>query len=111
MQDVHIYLAYLSFYPPQVSSKTAKSILRAHESGQEIKSSKNKPRQKCQFFSNVWLKEELALKIHSYHKENKFFTLDNLLHFAKEEVEYTAGRTTLYKILKSMGYRYKKVNG
>jgi transposase len=53
----------------------------------------------------------LALKIHSYHKENKFFTLDNLLHFAKEEVEYTAGRTTLYKILKSMGYRYKKVNG
>jgi transposase len=53
----------------------------------------------------------LALKIHSYHKENKSFTLDNLLHFAKEEVEYTAGRTTLYKILKSMGYRYKKVNG
>jgi hypothetical protein len=52
----------------------------------------------------------LSRKIYSFHKENKHFTLDDLLNFAKEELNYTLSRTTLYKILRSMGFKYKKVN-
>jgi hypothetical protein len=32
------------------------------------------------------------------------------LQYAKEELEYAGGRTTLWGILKSMGYKYKIVN-
>jgi hypothetical protein len=51
--------------------------------------------------------------MHALHKENKHFTLVDILHFAKEELEYPGGRgrITLYKIIRSMGLRYKKVDG
>jgi hypothetical protein len=51
--------------------------------------------------------------MHALHKENKHFTLVDILHFAKEELEYLGGRgrITLYKIIRSMGLRYKKVDG
>jgi hypothetical protein len=42
--------------------------------------------------------------------KNEFFTLDTLLETAKNLLEFRGGRTTLYRILKSMGFKYKIVN-
>jgi hypothetical protein len=41
--------------------------------------------------------------MHALHKESKHFTLVDILHFAKEELEYPGGRgrITLYKIIRA----------
>ncbi|CAH1379247.1 unnamed protein product, partial [Tenebrio molitor] len=38
---------------------------------------------------------------------NHYFTLDRLLTDSREQLEFKGWRTTLYKIIKSMGYKYR----
>jgi transposase len=57
-----------------------------------------------------YIKEELARRIYIHHEKGEHFTIDDLHKYAKEECEYICGRTKLYTILKSMGYRYRKHN-
>jgi hypothetical protein len=52
----------------------------------------------------------LARRIYIHHEKGEHFTIDDLHKYAKEECEYICGRTKLYTILKSMGYRYRKHN-
>ena len=40
----------------------------------------------------------------------EFPTLDKLLQILKEKDLFLGGRTTLWKLLKKIGFRYKKVN-
>lgn len=59
---------------------------------------------------NHVFKEDLANKIYEFHSKNMFFTLNDLLYFSKSNLEYTGSRSTLHKIVQSMGYSYKIVN-
>lgn len=51
-------------------------------------------------------------------KEKTFFmhiikainTLDDLLKYAKSELEFMGGKTSLNRIIKSMCYKFRKVN-
>jgi hypothetical protein len=44
------------------------------------------------------------------NSKKEFFTLDTLLETEKNLLEFTGGTTTLYRILESMGFKYKIVN-
>lgn len=54
---------------------------------------------------------DLQRLIWGYNSKNEFFTLDGLLKDARENLQFDKGRSSLYKILKSIGYKYKYVNG
>jgi transposase len=49
--------------------------------------------------------------LYGFQEKNQFFTLNDLLSYARTELEFSKSRSTLHKILKSMGFRYKKCNG
>lgn len=59
---------------------------------------------------NYFFKRDLVEIISGYNERNQFFTLDNLLEAARNLIDYRGGRTTLYKILKSIGLKYKIAN-
>jgi hypothetical protein len=59
---------------------------------------------------NDFFKRDLTEIISALNSKNEFCTLDTLLETAKILLEFTGGRTTLYRILKSMGFKYKFVN-
>jgi hypothetical protein len=46
-------------------------------------------------------------QIQNYKKDGEHFTLNTIHIFAKENLEYTGSRITFYRILKSMGFKYK----
>jgi hypothetical protein len=54
---------------------------------------------------NDFFKRDLTEIIRALNSENEFFTLDTLLETVKNLLEITGGRTTLYRILKSMGLK------
>ncbi|EFA02786.1 hypothetical protein TcasGA2_TC008524 [Tribolium castaneum] len=68
-------------------------------------------RPKTDVFLNFVFRKDLQNLIWEYNSKNEYFTLDTLLKQAKDNLEFDGERTTLYKILKSMGYKYKLVNG
>ncbi|EFA12515.1 hypothetical protein TcasGA2_TC006864 [Tribolium castaneum] len=55
-------------------------------------------------------KKDLQRKIWDFQKAKINFTVSDLMEYARTDLEYTGGKTTLLKILKSMGYKYKFVN-
>ncbi|EFA11630.1 hypothetical protein TcasGA2_TC000008 [Tribolium castaneum] len=66
---------------------------------------------KTDVFLNFVFRKDLQNLIWQYNSKNEYFTLDTLLKPAKHNLEFDGERTTLYKLLKSMGYKYKLVNG
>jgi hypothetical protein len=62
--------------------------LATHKNGQNFKDSKSKPGEKTNVFIIGSLGRNCQKKMHALHKENKHFTLVDILHFAKEELEY-----------------------
>jgi hypothetical protein len=56
------------------------------------------------------LLQDLSLNIYKPNEKNEYSTVKDLFNFVKSELNYTAGITTLRKILKSMGYTYKIIN-
>lgn len=59
---------------------------------------------------NYCFKRDLAEIICDFNKKNQFFNLNNLLEIAKSLLDFNGGRTTLYSILKSMGFTFKIAN-
>lgn len=57
-----------------------------------------------------FIKEELGRQIQKLHEKKQYFNLNDLLNFARNECDFTNGRSKLHKIIKSMGYRYKKIS-
>lgn len=87
--------------------------MKKYESGQCLENPNLKGKQNTQkIHANIhFLKEGLSQRIYRYHEKNEYFTINDLLNHAKSDLEYVGGRTTLLGIVKSMGYKYKKVNG
>jgi hypothetical protein len=61
-------------------------------------------------FELYFLKEELSREIYRYHEKGDHFTVNDLHFYAKNELEFSKGRTTLYNTIKTMDYKYKKGN-
>jgi hypothetical protein len=57
----------------------------------------------------IFLKKNLVVKSSS-SKKLEYFSLNSLSQFSKKELEFHGSTSTLYKILKSMAFRYKLEN-
>lgn len=79
-----------------------------HKQTTSSDSEKGKGRKEWEEYS---LREDLKKKIWDLNAKNEFFTLDILLKYAKEELNYTGSRSKLHAILRKMGYKYTMVNG
>ena len=53
--------------------------------------------------------EALRRVVHEFYSEKKYPTMDSLLSAVKEKAIH-GERTTLWKVLRKMGFKYKKVN-
>ena len=54
--------------------------------------------------------EALRRSVHEFYREKKYPTLDMLLVAVREKGILSGERTTLWKILRKMGFKHKKVN-
>jgi hypothetical protein len=61
-------------------------------------------------FQNYCFRKDLQKHIWNLNRKNKYFTLDSLLEYVKVDLDYKGGRTTIWKILKSMGCKHKITN-
>ena len=48
--------------------------------------------------------------VHEFYAKKEYPTLDKLLQILKEKELFTGGRISLWKLLRKIGFRYKKVN-
>lgn len=103
-----ILLQYVSF---QVSDRLVYKIIKSNQNGQSLQTTATISRKKTDTFSNYIFRKDLQQQIWTLNLKNEFFSLNSLLNLAKENLDFKGGRTTLFKILKSMGYKYRKVNG
>ena len=53
--------------------------------------------------------ETLRRLVHNFYLEKKFLMLDSVLVAAKEKGIYEGERVTLWKLLRKMGFKHKKV--
>ena len=54
--------------------------------------------------------EALRRAIHEFYSEKKYPTMDSLLSAVKEKGIFSGERTTLWRVIRKMGFKYKKVN-
>ena len=54
--------------------------------------------------------EVLRRTVHEFYREKKYPTLDMLLVAVREKRIFSGERTTLWKILRKMGFKHKKMN-
>lgn len=50
-------------------------------------------------------------KIHNFYRRKEFPTLDKLLAVLREDINFRGGRSTLWRFLKSLGFKFKKHDG
>ena len=55
-------------------------------------------------------RDAICRKIHRMYEERKHLTLTIILYALKEDDLFSGGRSSLAKLLKDMGFGYKKVN-
>ena len=77
---------------------------------EDLKEPNKIPREVNPDYWNEWFKKDLQRKIWDFNTKNERFDLDKLLNYARNELDYTGSRATLWRILKSMGYKFKVVN-
>jgi hypothetical protein len=78
---------------------------------QNLQTASSGKRNKSDLFQNFMFRKDLQRLIWQCNEKNQYFTLDRLLADSREQLKFKGGRTTLYKIIKSMGYKYREVNG
>jgi hypothetical protein len=101
---------FLLVFVLQISVTQVRDILKNYAQGLPILDSEKggaKIQPKNDPYS-YFLKEEISRKIYSYHEKNEYFTIDDLFCYATQDLEYTQSATTVWRIVKSMEYRYKK---
>ena len=52
----------------------------------------------------------LRRAVHEFYSEKKYPTMDSLLSAVKEKGIFSGERTTLWRVMRKMGFKYKKVN-
>jgi hypothetical protein len=56
--------------------------------------------------ASVYFKEEINYTFNN-HEKGAYFTIQDLLNYARSELDYKKYRNTFITILKSMGYIYR----
>ena len=54
--------------------------------------------------------EALRSTVHEFYSEKKYRTMDSLLLAVKEKGIFSGEHTTLWRVMRKMGFKYKKVN-
>ena len=54
--------------------------------------------------------EALRSAVHEFYSEKKYPTMDSLLSTVKEKGIFSEERTTLWRVMRKMGFKYKNVN-
>ena len=54
--------------------------------------------------------EALRRAVHEFYSEKKYPTMDSLLSTVKEKGIFSGEDTTLWRVMRKMGFKYKKVN-
>ena len=54
--------------------------------------------------------EALRSAVHEFYSEKKYRTMDSLLSAVKEKGIFSGERMTLWRVMRKMGFKYKKVN-
>ena len=54
--------------------------------------------------------EAIRRTIHGFYGKKEFPTLDKILTEVRRRGLFTAGRTSLWKLLRKIGFKYKKIN-
>ena len=54
--------------------------------------------------------EALQCAVHEFYSEKKYPTMDSLLSAVNEKGIFSGERTTLWIVMRKMGFKYKKVN-
>ena len=52
--------------------------------------------------------EAIRKEVHAFYGRKEYPTLDSLLGVLKDKNLFQGGRTTLWKVLREMGFRHKK---
>ncbi len=55
--------------------------------------------------------QAIIRKIHDFYRRKEFPTLDKLLVVLRKDIGFTGSRTTLWRIVKQLGFKYKKQCG
>jgi transposase len=95
-----------------VSERTLRRIKEQHKKEGKVKTpGKQRPQKTGQFskLDNFFL-TALRRKVHEYFTRKEIPNLDKLLVEAKQELEYPYGRTSLWRILREIGFKYTKRN-
>jgi hypothetical protein len=79
--------------------------------GEILQDSKTGANPPSAIFTDHFFREELSRKIFEFHKSNEYFNIEHLYSYAAEDLEFKASKRTLYPIVLSMGYKYKKADG
>ena len=53
-------------------------------------------------------REAIRRTIHAFYERNEYPTLDSVLEQVKEKEIFRGGRSTLYKLLREMGFKYRQ---
>lgn len=56
-------------------------------------------------------RKAILRKVHDFYRRKEFPTLDKLLIVVKQDLNFCGGRTSLWRVLKSMGFKFKKQDG
>ena len=67
-----------------------------------------KPRQRV--FADDFDRDAIRRNIHRMYEEKRHLTLTIILEALREDDLFSGGRTSLAKLLKDMGFGYKKIN-
>ena len=54
--------------------------------------------------------EALRSAVHEFYNEKKYPTMDSLLSAVKKKGIFSGERTTLWRVMRKMGFKYKKVD-
>lgn len=93
-----------------ISERSVWSIVKEHETTGDLSSPSNKrPRPQADEKLNEEQKSTLRLIVHSFFLKNEPPTLNKLLEVVRlDDTIPTIGRTTLWKLLKKLGFKYEK---
>lgn len=56
-------------------------------------------------------RQAIMRKVHEFYQRKEFSTLEKLLEILRTDISFTGGRTTLWRILRELGFKFKKQDG
>lgn len=92
-----------------VSEATLKRVIKKKDQPQLKENQYNRPHTKSLDLSEG-MKFEIRNTIYDLRKFKQHVTLDSILSKIKQKEVIDIGRTSLHKVLKSIGFKYKKEN-